>query len=137
MGVVGMSAWRWLFMVEGAPSCLSAGLVWWLLPDYPEEVLEGREREVAVARLRVEGSKRADRSMTWEDAKGTLVDWRLYGHYLIYFCLAVPFSSLSFFSPSIVAGLQYVDLQAQLMTVPPYAVAYGQFSPPCLFWVSG
>jgi hypothetical protein len=125
-----MSAWRWLFVVEGAPSCLSAGLVWWLLPDYPEEVLEGREREVAVARLRVEGSKRADRSMTWEDAKGTLVDWRLYGHYLIYFCLAVPFSSLSFFSPSIVAGLQYVDLQAQLMTVPPYAVAYGKLSVP-------
>jgi hypothetical protein len=129
-GVGGLSAWRWLFVVEGAPSCLSAGLVWWLLPDYPEEVLEGREREVAVARLRVEGSKRADRSMTWEDARGTLVDWRLYGHYLIYFCLAVPFSSLSFFSPSIVAGLQYVDLQAQLMTVPPYAVAYGKLPGP-------
>ncbi|KAL2015235.1 hypothetical protein VTK56DRAFT_6031 [Thermocarpiscus australiensis] len=62
--------------------------------------------------------------MTWHDAKSTLMDWRLYGHYIVYFCLSVPFSSLSLFSPSIVAGLHYVDLKAQMMTVPPYAVAY-------------
>ena len=128
-GARGLEAWRWLFLIEGAPSCLSAGLVWWFLPDYPEEFLEGREKEVAAARLRVEGSRGGDRSMTWEDARGTLRDWRLYGHYLIYFGVSVPFSSLSLFSPSIVAGLQYVDLQAQLMTVPPYAVAYGRLAP--------
>lgn len=130
-GARGLEAWRWLFLIEGAPSCLSAVLVWCFLPDYPEEFFEegGREREVAIARLRVEGSQGKDRSMTWEDARGTLTDWRLYGHYVIYFGVSVPFSSLSLFSPSIVAGLQYVDLQAQLMTVPPYAVAYGKSTP--------
>jgi sugar phosphate permease len=123
----GLEAWRWLFIIEGAPSCVSAALVWWLLPDYPEEFLKGRQREVAVERLRVEGSKRDHRSMTWHDAQNTLVDWRLYGHYLIYWGVSVPFSSLSLFTPSITAGLGYVDLQAQLMTVPPYAAAYGGF----------
>ncbi|KAK3291999.1 major facilitator superfamily domain-containing protein [Chaetomium fimeti] len=123
-GAQGLSAWRWLFIIEGAPSCASAVLVWFFLPDYPEEVLKGRQREVALARLVVEGSKSSHRSMTWADAKGTIVDWRLYGHYLIYFGVSVPFSSLSLFTPSITAGLGYADLQAQLMTVPPYAVAY-------------
>ena len=33
-------------------------------------------------------------------------------------------SSLSLFAPTIVAGLGYQDLRAQLFTVPPYAVAY-------------
>ena len=33
-------------------------------------------------------------------------------------------ASLSLFSPTIVAGLGYKDLHAQLFTVPPYAVAY-------------
>lgn len=42
----------------------------------------------------------------------------------IYFGISVPFSSLSLFAPSIVAGLGYKDLEAQLMTVPPYAAAY-------------
>ncbi|KAK4112337.1 MFS general substrate transporter [Canariomyces notabilis] len=123
-GARGLSAWRWLFIIEGAPSCLSAFLVLFLLPDYPEEFLKGRQREIALARLRVEGSKSHHRSMTWHDAKSTLTDWRLYGHYLIYFGVSVPFSSLSLFAPSIVAGLDYKDLQAQLMTVPPYAAAY-------------
>ncbi len=95
------------------------------LPDYPEEFLTGRNREVALARLRIEGSKSHHRSMTWHDARTTLTDWRLYGHYAIYFGVSVPFSSLSLFTPSITAGLHYFDLQAQLMTVPPYAVAYG------------
>ncbi|KLU81121.1 hypothetical protein MAPG_00216 [Magnaporthiopsis poae ATCC 64411] len=40
-GVQGMSAWRWLFVLEGIPSCLSAVLVWFLLPDYPEECFGG------------------------------------------------------------------------------------------------
>lgn len=31
---------------------------------------------------------------------------------------------MSLFAPTIVAGLGYKDLQAQLFTVPPYAVAY-------------
>ncbi|KXX72871.1 putative tartrate transporter [Madurella mycetomatis] len=123
-GAQGLSAWRWLFIIEGVPSCLSAFLVLFFLPDYPEEFLKGRPREIALARLRIEGSKSHHRSMTWQDAKSTLTDWRLYGHYLIYFGISVPFSSLSLFSPSITAGLNYVDLQAQLMTVPPYAVAY-------------
>lgn len=42
----------------------------------------------------------------------------------VYFGISTPFSSLSLFTPSITAGLGYSNLQAQLMTVPPYAVAY-------------
>ncbi|KKA20108.1 MFS transporter [Rasamsonia emersonii CBS 393.64] len=42
----------------------------------------------------------------------------------VYFGISTPFSSLSLFTPSITAGLGYSDLRAQLMTVPPYAVAY-------------
>ncbi|KAI1655619.1 MFS general substrate transporter [Daldinia decipiens] len=122
----GLSAWRWLFIIEGVPSCLSAFLVWFLLPDYPEDAkwLSIQERDLAVQRLHIEGSKGHHKAMTWADAKATLVDWRLWGHYLVYFGISTPFSSLSLFTPSITAGLGYHNLQAQLMTVPPYAVAY-------------
>jgi hypothetical protein len=54
--------------------------------------------------------------MTWVDAKATLTDWRLYAHYIIYFCKAVPFSSLSLFTPSITSGLGYTSVEAQLMS---------------------
>ncbi|KAI1487813.1 major facilitator superfamily domain-containing protein [Biscogniauxia mediterranea] len=125
-GASGLSAWRWLFIIEGIPSCLSSVVVWLFLPDYPEDAkwLTTQERELAVRRLAVEGSKGRAKAMSWADAKETLTDWRLWGHYVIYFGISVPFSSLSLFTPSITAGLGYKDLEAQLMTVPPYAVAY-------------
>ncbi|KAI1074543.1 MFS general substrate transporter [Whalleya microplaca] len=121
-----LSAWRWLFILEGIPSCLSAFFVWFFLPDYPESAhwLSESEKDLAAQRLYLEGAQGSAAAMTWEDAKKTLVDWRLYGHYAIYFAVSLPFSSLSLFTPSIVSGLGYVDLQAQLLTVPPWAVAY-------------
>ncbi|KAI0005836.1 MFS general substrate transporter [Xylariaceae sp. FL0662B] len=125
-GTHGLSAWRWLFILEGIPSCLSALFVWFLLPDYPERAhwLSEREKDLAEQRLHLEGAKGSAAAMTWDDAKKTLLDWRLYGHYAIYFAVSLPFSSLSLFTPSIVSGLGYVDLHAQLLTVPPWAVAY-------------
>jgi MFS family permease len=125
-GAHGLSAWRWLFIIEGAPSCASAVLVWFLLPDYPETAkwLSKEEKELTEHRLAKEGSKGSASAMSWEDAKDTLTDWRLYAHYMVYVGISTPFSSLSLFTPAITSGLGYSDLRAQLMTVPPYAVAY-------------
>lgn len=84
-GVSGLSAWRWLFILEGIPSMLSAPLVWFFLPDFPETVswLSEEERALAVERLRVEGSHGHDSNLTWAQAKDTLTDWRLYAHYAV------------------------------------------------------
>jgi len=125
-GTSGLSAWRWLFILEGIPSLLSSILVFFFLPDYPETVswLSADERELAVKRLEKEGSHGGDVTLDWRGVKEVLTAWRLYAHYAIYFGISVPFSSLSLFTPSITAGLGYKDLTAQLMTVPPYAVAY-------------
>ncbi|KAI7468426.1 putative MFS transporter [Hortaea werneckii] len=124
-GTSGLSAWRWLFILEGLPSCLSSVAVYFILPDYPETSswLSHEEKELATERLRLEGSK-GHGHMSWADAKSTLMDWRLYAHYAVYFGISTPFSSLSLFTPTITAGLGYDGLKAQLMTVPPYACAY-------------
>ncbi|KAK5132714.1 hypothetical protein LTR08_008680 [Meristemomyces frigidus] len=125
-GTSGLSAWRWLFILEGLPSLLSSVAISFLLPDYPETAnwLSDDEKILATERLRLEGSHGTTGHMTWADAKVTLTDWGLYAHYAIYFGISTPFSSLSLFTPTITAGLGYDGLQAQLMTVPPYAVAY-------------
>lgn len=122
----GVSAWRWLFLLEGLPSVISAPIVWLLLPDYPESAswLSGEEKHLAARRLSEQGSRGNSTSLTWREAKSTLLEWRLWAHYCIYFGISAPFSSLSLFTPSITAGLGFENLKAQLMTVPPYAVAY-------------
>lgn len=84
-GARGLSAWRWLFIIEGAPSCASAILVWFFLPDYPETAhwLLAEEKELAKERLALEGSHGEAGGLTWEEAKKTLIDWRLYAHYAV------------------------------------------------------
>ncbi|GJJ09029.1 hypothetical protein Clacol_003251 [Clathrus columnatus] len=80
-----LEAWRYLFLIEGAPSCAVAILVYFFFPDWPETAswLNDSERELAVSRLKGVAS----------------------------------LGSLSLFSPTIVSGLGYENLQAQLFTV--------------------
>ena len=84
-GVSGLAAWRWLFILEGIPSCVSAVAVILFLPDFPESArwLSIDEKALAQGRIRDCGSKGDDKAMTWADAKSTLTDWRLYAHYLV------------------------------------------------------
>ncbi|CCO37818.1 putative transporter C1002,16c [Rhizoctonia solani AG-1 IB] len=70
------------------------------------------------------GAFEAQSRATWAEAKRTLLAWPVWAHAVATFTISVPFSSLSLFSPTIVAGLGYKDLDAQLFTVPPYACAY-------------
>ncbi|CAE6498875.1 unnamed protein product [Rhizoctonia solani] len=123
--VRGLEAWRWLFILEGIPSVISSLFVLLFFPDFPETVvwLSEEERALAVGRLKGLASTH-DSHFTWAEAKSTLKDWRLYGHYVGYLCTAIPLSSLSLFLPTLVSGLGYSGLQAQLFTVPPYACAY-------------
>ncbi|QRV93519.1 major facilitator superfamily transporter [Ceratobasidium sp. AG-Ba] len=123
--VGGLEAWRWLFILEGIPSVLSSLLVWFTFPDFPETAnwLSVEERNRAVSRLEGVASTQHSR-VTWAEAKQTLLSWRVWAHAIAYVTIAVPFSSLSLFAPTIVSGLGYKGLEAQLFTVPPYACAY-------------
>ncbi|KAI8995263.1 MFS transporter [Trametes punicea] len=124
-GVAGLEAWRWLFLLEGIPSCLAAIVCAIFFPDYPETVswLSDEERELATQRIKGVASLGHD-TITWKEAKATLLDWRLYAHYMAFISISVPFSSISLFAPTIVSGLGYQGLDAQLFTVPPYAVGF-------------
>ncbi|KAF0321813.1 major facilitator superfamily transporter [Colletotrichum asianum] len=145
-GVRGLEGWRWLFIVEGVPSGRSLKLGWlrldWVLtlvvllmvmgvavflfmPSYPENAkwLSNEEKSFQIQRLG-ENSSKGNAKLNWPDAKQTLKDLRLWVHYFTYLCLGVAVTSLSLFAPTIVSGLGYKDLQAQLFTVPPYAIAY-------------
>lgn len=142
----GLEGWRWLFILEGLPSVLSAGLVFFIMPDYPSTARWLTPAEIDVAARRLSGPNPETRAeaarIRWPEIRETLTTPRLYVHYLvslsipsspslltvaytrqIFFLAGPPFSSLSLFAPSITAGLGFRDLEAQLMTVPPYASA--------------
>ncbi|RSM06216.1 hypothetical protein CEP52_005851 [Fusarium oligoseptatum] len=120
----GLQAWRWLFILEGAPSVLMGVGVFFFLPSYPEQCgwLSKQEKAVQSKRLGEVGSSK--QKITWVDAKAALLDLRLYAHYSAYLGIGCLIGSLSLFAPTIVLGLGFEGLRAQLFTVPPYAAAF-------------
>ncbi|KAL4804583.1 major facilitator superfamily domain-containing protein [Aspergillus unguis] len=121
----GLEGWRWLFIIEGVPSIAVGILVFLFLPSYPEKAgwLSAEEKELQTRRLGAYRSSGEDK-MNWKDAKETLTSIPLYLHYLTYMMVGTGVASMAYFAPTIVEGLGYSDLQAQLFTVPPYGVAY-------------
>ncbi|KAI0743512.1 MFS general substrate transporter [Daedaleopsis nitida] len=124
-GAHGLEAWRWLFLIEGIPAIILAPLIYLYYPDYPEAVswLSPTERKLATERIKGVASI-GHEAITWKDAKETLLDWRLYLHHYIWAAYSVGFSSISLFTPTVVQGLGFQGLSAQLFTVPPYAIAF-------------
>ncbi|PBK60219.1 MFS transporter [Armillaria solidipes] len=125
-GAQGLEGWRWLFIIEGPPSCFLALGLFFFLPSYPEKAswLSSEDRDLSIRRLKDETSKSMGHvKVTWDGAKTTLRDGRLYLHYLASIAVQTTFSSLSLFSPTIVSGMGYEGLDAQLFTIPPLVMA--------------
>ncbi|KAL4813153.1 major facilitator superfamily domain-containing protein [Aspergillus spinulosporus] len=124
-GRQGLEGWRWLFILEGVPSIALGLLVFFFLPSYPEKAgwLSPEEKELQARRLGAYHCSGEDK-LNWNDAKDTLCSVQLYMHYLTYLTVGTGVASMAYFAPTIIEGLGYSDLQAQLFTVPPYGIAY-------------
>ena len=70
------------FILEGIPAVLTAPVVYFYYPDYPESArwLTEAELELAVKRLAGDNGSHGSHSMTWPEAKAVLTNWRLYFH---------------------------------------------------------
>lgn len=120
------------------------------LPCYPENAkwLTAREKDILTSHLGDTASKgqvyqrlptalppllffstlvltlTSNEKLNWDHAKATLKEARLYFHYLSYFCNGITASSLSLFAPSIINGIGYTGVSAQLFLLPPYTCAF-------------
>ena len=79
-GTGGLSAFRWLFILEGLPSLLSAPLVWFFLPDYPETVkwLSPEEKAHGVVRLIEDAGEEEEDITAWAAFKMASKDYRVW-----------------------------------------------------------
>ncbi|KAF8549086.1 MFS general substrate transporter [Imleria badia] len=124
-GSGGESDWRILFLIEGIPAILLGIITLFVLPNRPESTkfFTQREREIALER----GSRgtKADTGAVVNKAHvfAALTDWRVYAGGVIYFGLNCALASISAFLPTIITTFGYTNALAQLLTVPPYAVA--------------
>ncbi|GAA5880205.1 hypothetical protein JCM3774_006085 [Rhodotorula dairenensis] len=122
-----IATWRILFLIEGCPSLLLAIVVMFCLPSRPDKTryLNEEQRTIACTRLNSENQGNQDVAIDWKAVRYALCDWRLYILAIAYSAMNLTLGSVSGFLPTIVKGLGYSDANAQLYTVPPYAVSLG------------
>ncbi|ROV94853.1 hypothetical protein VPNG_09324 [Cytospora leucostoma] len=126
-GVGGLEVWRWIFILEGIATVVTALAAFFLLFDFPETAafLTEEERAFLVFRLRYQGAGGERRgagagmriaevdSFEWRYVRQTFADWQI----------VCPLYGISLFLPTIVKSLGYTSSTAQLMTVPIYVTA--------------
>lgn len=144
-GSPGIPKWRVLFLVEGLPTIVMAGVAWFFLPDSPEKArfLNEEEKMVAVARgVRQAGAATRVGGVNWKELRQGLADpkgWILGVSYLrrvadmcrrlilgqlMYFSCNVSFSSLPVFLPTILKEMGFSAINAQGLTAPPFFLSF-------------
>ncbi|KAF3008190.1 hypothetical protein E8E14_007999 [Neopestalotiopsis sp. 37M] len=125
-GAAGLQGFRWLFIIEGIITMLSVLPTVWILPDYPSRArfLNEDQKRLAIDRLKDMGGGYNRDHATKEEILQTFFKPRMLAHYAAYIANVVLQGSFTFYSPTIVTGLGYASIQAQLMTVPPWVVGF-------------
>ncbi|KAK7948855.1 uncharacterized protein PG986_009741 [Apiospora aurea] len=98
---------------------------WWMVFDWPEDArfLSADDRIRMQRRLIADRQGRTAEDFDKRHIWAALRDWKTYGYMFIYSGALVPLYAFSLFLPTILKGMGHVGTRAQLLSVPPYAVA--------------
>lgn len=102
-GILGLSGWQWLFIVEGMPSIVAGAMVWFVLTDRPNKAkwLNAAEKQHIYTELEAEERSLGHReSNAWASLRQSST-WVLIA---IYFCIVAANATLTFYGPSIIQG---------------------------------
>ena len=127
-----MIEWPWIFFVEGAVTILFGMLAFTLLPNTPAacKFLSDREKFVASKRMQLDSQGGtiqqdvSDERFSWGRVHSALSSPNTILLSLSNFLIITPIYSYSLFLPTIIRGLGYQAVTAQLLTVPPNFVGF-------------
>ncbi|KAF9810704.1 hypothetical protein IEO21_06838 [Rhodonia placenta] len=119
-GTGGLAGWSWIFLLEGLITIVVAVGGWWYMDDYPESAsfLSVRERDWLVQALK-EDTASSSKAIRYEYLMQALKNPYSYLLASIEFFIMIPLFAFALFLPTIIVGLGYSSLHAQLLTVPP------------------
>ncbi|KAJ5543588.1 hypothetical protein N7535_006012 [Penicillium sp. DV-2018c] len=124
-GERGMSAWQWLYIIEGSITVAIGLVICVVLPDFPEtwKALSPEMRKVAQRRLAIEaGEADMDEQGGKSQVKGlklAMTDIKTYVFALAYMCITGAAGFQNFF-PTLVKTLDYSPTITLVMVAPPY-----------------
>ncbi|KAL5450316.1 hypothetical protein PMIN05_001037 [Paraphaeosphaeria minitans] len=128
-GVAGLSAWRWVYLLEGLATILFSGCVWYYLPDYPKSPrskrwFTEREMEFIETRLPENAPLTSDPDFSGKEIKSILGKSLIWSFMLSQTLVNLGGYALTWYLPTIITNLGFVGLpRNQLLLLPPCAAA--------------
>lgn len=125
-GVGGKPGWAWIFILEGLATVIVGVVSFWMVHDFPDEAtfLTEDDRRRVIRRLKEDKQSSAEHEAFkmdyfWSSVK----DWKTWTGMIIYMGCDGALYAFSLFIPTIIKTLGYQSTKAQLLSVPPYALA--------------
>jgi MFS transporter, ACS family, tartrate transporter len=108
-GKLGIAGWQWLFLLEGLPSIILGILVWFVLPDRPEnaEWLDENQRAILLTILDAEQAS-VETSHGRMSLRQALVHLSLWQLALLWFLIAVCAYTFGFWAPQILKATAHL-----------------------------
>ncbi|CAG8977545.1 hypothetical protein HYALB_00012351 [Hymenoscyphus albidus] len=123
----GMSAWQWVYLLEGIGTIFFSGVVYFVLPDYPKSEGSGkwlsiREQEYLELRISENAPKTEDSAFTKKEIWASIRDPRTYGFMLSQLLINLGGYGLQWQLPTVTTSLGFAGLpRNQLLNIPPAA----------------
>ncbi|KAG5734030.1 hypothetical protein E4T56_gene5208 [Termitomyces sp. T112] len=124
-GVGGRRGWEWIFILEGVITVTVSLFAYFIVPTWSHSAkfLTEAEREKLSVRLNSDSDAGQKEKFQWFYVLQAFKDPVVLGYALLFHGFAFVLYSLSLFLPTIIIDLGFASWQAQLLTVPPYALA--------------
>lgn len=125
-GTANLAAWRWIFIIEGAATSFIAIISVFLIVDWPEQCrfLTPSEKALLQHRLAKDGAETACMD-TLNGFAYRLIsrDWKIWLGALVYMGVGITGYATTFFMPTILNEFGWRATEAQVRTIPVYAVS--------------
>ena len=132
-GSVVDASWRWIMIIEGLITFVAGVAAYFLLPNSvatawfltPEEREHGKTRLHNDTSVHLADGQQAEgvEKFRWSEVRRGALNVQLWLTATTYFAILSGLYSFGLFLPTIIRGLGYTANEAQLWSVPPYAVA--------------
>ena len=125
----GLSAWQWVYLIEGIFTILFAGVVFCVLPDYPKSPrsatwLTPREQEYLDRRLSENAPRTDDATFDKSEVIASLKNPRTYAFMVAQVFMNLGGYALSWQLPTVTTSLGFAGLpRNQLLNIPPAAAS--------------
>ncbi|RFN44813.1 allantoate transport protein [Fusarium flagelliforme] len=121
----GLSAWRWLFIIEGAISLLVGAICWLSLPSSPETAWFLNAEEKVTMKLIKERNNPFKETVkfSWKQVGMAVTDPLIWLASIALFCSSIALFGFGTFLPTLLKGLDYTSLQANYLSIPVYVLA--------------